>query len=260
MSETDTEVSTPFIDEHNTAGRPCCENACMTSYDGSTRCKLVKTPRFSVYQIAYQWLSTRLRDVSDSASHIDFRSLSVLETMESDIEKCRANRLHITRKDVIPEPIREILESPSFKQLSKECDIFFDTSIHNLRDVLVSVLEIEDPHSLHLLHKLKGVAGTMGGNFKVDKFPLLKNLTIPSKMAPFHYAFDKFVRAVVIPNIAEVMPNERQIYYQSFPCVRCVRPSEFSIGPHSDISYGFSQVLAASISVSKTLKLRYFCP
>ncbi len=30
-----------------------------------------------------------------------------------------------------------------------------------------------------------------------------------------------------------------EVRYQSFPCVRIIRPGEFSIGPHSDTAYGF---------------------
>lgn len=30
-----------------------------------------------------------------------------------------------------------------------------------------------------------------------------------------------------------------EVRFQSFPCVRIIRPGEFSIGPHSDTSYGF---------------------
>ena len=34
--------------------------------------------------------------------------------------------------------------------------------------------------------------------------------------------------------------DESEFYYQAFPCIRVVRPREFSIGVHADINYGFN--------------------
>ena len=161
--------------------------------------------------------------------------------MEGDIEKCREHRSRIIELDFIPEAVWQSLSSSNFKSLSSEADFIFDTDEHDLRGVLAQVLDIADAGCLHQLHELKGRPDVKGGNFKSDKFPLLKNLTIPSKVEPFHRTYDKFVRSVIIPHVSQIMPHETRMYYQSFPCIRCVRPSEFSIGPHSDISYGFSQ-------------------
>lgn len=55
----------------------------------------------------------------------------------------------------------------------------------------------------------------------------------------FQETYDEFVRGVCIPYLARgenESPDEW--YYQSFPCIRIVKPGEFSIGPHGDASYG----------------------
>ena len=118
----------------------------------------------------------------------------------------------------------------------------FDPKIHPLREVLSKVINIDDSSQLHLLHEIKGGSQfKSGNNYKSDKYPLLQNLTVPSLVSSFHQVYDKFVREVIIRHVASIMPDEVTMYYQSFPCLRVVRPSEFSIGPHSDISYGFSR-------------------
>jgi hypothetical protein len=54
----------------------------------------------------------------------------------------------------------------------------------------------------------------------------------------FHRVYDRFVRLCILPFI-DVHLKQPGYYYQLFPCVRVIRPGEFSIGPHCDISYGF---------------------
>ena len=55
----------------------------------------------------------------------------------------------------------------------------------------------------------------------------------------FQQAYDEFVRSVCCPFVAS-MSNDPldELYYQSFPCVRALRPGDFSIGPHADCNYG----------------------
>ena len=55
----------------------------------------------------------------------------------------------------------------------------------------------------------------------------------------FQEVFDAFVRKVVLPHCFEVT-GATTMLYQAFPCVRIIRPGEFSLGPHSDTYYGFS--------------------
>ncbi|KAL9188543.1 hypothetical protein ACHAXT_006921 [Thalassiosira profunda] len=55
----------------------------------------------------------------------------------------------------------------------------------------------------------------------------------------FHQVYDEFVRTVCCPFVASMSDEPvDELYYQSFPCVRVVRPGDFSIGPHADCNYG----------------------
>lgn len=56
--------------------------------------------------------------------------------------------------------------------------------------------------------------------------------------APFTAAFDAFVAGAVAPHIASLAPCDA-LWVQAFPCVRVMRPGEFSLGPHCDAAYGF---------------------
>ena len=96
---------------------------------------------------------------------------------------------------------------------------------------------------------------------------MLYNLTKTTFPSTFQIHFDQFVRDVCVPKMAELCRQTIQksqegqkwkivspldasesktssdasmdtMYYQAFPCLRIVRPDEFSIGPHADVSYG----------------------
>lgn len=64
----------------------------------------------------------------------------------------------------------------------------------------------------------------------------------------FQQVYDQFVREVCLPHHHEMVMgnrtagNEIPCYYdyQAFPCLRWIRPGEFSIGPHADVAYGHS--------------------
>jgi cytidyltransferase-like protein len=71
------------------------------------------------------------------------------------------------------------------------------------------------------------------------KDTLLQSLTC--NYVPFQEMYDDFVRTVCIPHMISddaVDTAVDEYYYQAFPCIRIVQPNEFSIGPHSDITYG----------------------
>ena len=218
-------------------------NSCSSSSSSSNFnnvFKIIPTSRFSVITCQYKWLSTRLAEVSQRTEYIDYTSSDVLKTMEADIEKCRENRARVLAKESshIPKSVRNLLQSAEFERFRMEMDFNYDIKKYPLREILESTLDIQPLENFHVL---KGQQKCQGTNHKSDKLPLLINLTIQDKVRKFHEIFDIFVREVILPHVAEIFPSERVIYYQAFPCVRCVRPGEFSIGPHSDTSYGFSQ-------------------
>ena len=205
--------------------------------------KIIKTSKFSVITCQYQWLSTRLVQVSHGSEYIDFTSPAVLRVMEVDIEKCRDNRNKVLVKEsnTLPLNVRNMLQSVEFKRLSTEMDLAYNVNMYPLREALAATLDVSPSHALENLHVLKGQQKCKGSNHKADKLPILFNLTVKDRVEGFHKLYDLFVREVILPHVSAIFPDEQLLYYQAFPCVRCVRPGEFSIGPHSDTSYGFSQ-------------------
>jgi cytidyltransferase-like protein len=100
----------------------------------------------------------------------------------------------------------------------------FDTAKYPLRLSLLKcggLLDTFDLSNFHAMSKEKA-------NFFCQ---LTKSFT------SFHLIYDKFVREVCAPAVCE-MGYCDEFYYQAFPCIRVVRPNEFSIGPHADVSYG----------------------
>ena len=68
------------------------------------------------------------------------------------------------------------------------------------------------------------------------KETLFKHLTLPEnpKLHVFQSCFEKFVLEKCAPQLSAVFSCD-EIFYQHFPCIRIIRPNEFSIGPHADI-------------------------
>ena len=103
----------------------------------------------------------------------------------------------------------------------------------------LSVSQCTSRYFLSCLYFHLGDKGRKGD--RNEKLLLLRNLLDPTKSLSFRTIFDSFVRNVIAPHVGNIMKEEVSIYYQGFPCLRIVRPGEFSIGCHADISYGFSQ-------------------
>ena len=208
--------------------------------------KIVKTEKFCVWKDdgecehepmnKYVWMSTRVSSATENARIIDFTSKSFLYAIEPDVAKWRLKRSSILEKDDV-RAISSSLTSEAFLNLTKEVDFNFDTASFKLREAFKDVLGIEHGIDLSSLHFLS----PFDPHNPVEKFNLLKNFTISENMNPFHRIFDELILKVIAPHISETMPAENILYYQSFPCIRLVRPSEFSIGVHSDVFYGFSQ-------------------
>ena len=72
-----------------------------------------------------------------------------------------------------------------------------------------------------------------------EKFELLSPFLIDEKRNCFQAVFDQFVLETILPDSYDAC-KEDVFYYQAFPCIRVVRPTEFSIGIHADVNYGFN--------------------
>jgi len=130
-----------------------------------------------------------------------------------------------------------------YPSLRQERSFLFDDETYPLHQILADTIGVKD---LSLIHQHE----------EQDKRVLLKPLLNPESRRAFHECYENFVTSICIPEIhsramAENIFNnssstrnsgsEEICYrYQAFPCLRVMKPGEFSIGPHCDMAYGHS--------------------
>ena len=211
--------------------------------------QLVKTVRFFVYARSETsirkspWLSERLAAVSHGCAYIDFQDPRVLETIEPDVEKCRCNRRAFQQLDQqrfgqYSSLLDHAQDDTDFIQFAQEAELQYDTSRFPLAAAFARVLDVEEAslRNLHLLfHKDLGRMKD-----RDEKSAMLRPFCDPSRRRIFHDVFLTFVLDYIAPHVHSVT-HCHQFYFQVFPCIRVVRPREFSIGIHCDANYGFSQ-------------------
>eukprot|EP00584_Thalassiosira_punctigera_P007179 CAMPEP_0172536504 /NCGR_PEP_ID=MMETSP1067-20121228/8260_1 /TAXON_ID=265564 ORGANISM="Thalassiosira punctigera, Strain Tpunct2005C2" /NCGR_SAMPLE_ID=MMETSP1067 /ASSEMBLY_ACC=CAM_ASM_000444 /LENGTH=865 /DNA_ID=CAMNT_0013321593 /DNA_START=47 /DNA_END=2641 /DNA_ORIENTATION=- len=124
---------------------------------------------------------------------------------------------------------KETLANFNKNNYSEEGQFDFDTHTFHLREKFLQSCSLPTEFNLSQLHKYKNPE-----NFKDEML-----LSFAKDRICFQEVYDEFVRSVCCPFVAS-LSNEPidEVYYQSFPCVRVVRPGDFSIGPHADSSYG----------------------
>jgi hypothetical protein len=210
---------------------------------------LLRTRKFSILHseivesrstdAGYIWLSKRLLDVTGGSVCIEFNQ-KIIRAIEGDIQKCRETRLQFQNNDFLKYGYRVLLDicDDSFKLLAREIDVKFDYESHPIGQSFATMLGLYFDQ-LPLLHmKFSQDKGRLKDRH--EKRRLLKNILDPVKRNPFQAVFLNFFLKVIAPHVQSITQSSR-IYFQSFPCIRVVRPGEFSIGPHCDASYGFSQ-------------------
>jgi hypothetical protein len=187
----------------------------------------------------------RLQDCLQTHTRV-FRDL-----IEPHIAKARARRLAAcdqvwARWD---EPGKEKTSSlaPSYSKilhiipigLREEADLRFNVKQHRLREAFCKATRLHEltySSNARLDCDLSQIHQTSG-----CKDSMLANLTCPSNSKVFQLEFDEFVRSVIAPTVIATNPQQMKgVYYQSFPCIRIIRPRDFSIGPHADVAYGHS--------------------
>lgn len=151
-----------------------------------------------------------------------------------------------------------------YPALRTERPFLFDVETYPLHQILADTLGVSDLSLLHE-HRIQ------------DKRTLLSPLLDEKKRRAFHQCYDNFVQTFCIPllhslaisqkmfhDVVRSSPHHAHCYpssshhhhhhphapypssekicyrYQSFPCLRVIRPDEFSIGPHCDMAYGHS--------------------
>ena len=208
---------------------------------------LVPTRRFSVYAVraTERWMTTRLLHAAGTGESIDWGSERVRAAIEEDVAKARETRRRCCEQD----SVRGFGSSESYRSalgdLCRESRFTFDPAAHPLRAAFLQCLGLGEHEHLEYLHALRPQLSADAGKRRDrdGKLELLSGLLDAGRRRRFHEAYDAFVRRCVLPLVSRRFAGEplTHCYYQSFPCVRVVRPGEFSIGCHCDASYGFPQ-------------------
>eukprot|EP00553_Chaetoceros_curvisetus_P011245 CAMPEP_0204635148 /NCGR_PEP_ID=MMETSP0717-20131115/30918_1 /ASSEMBLY_ACC=CAM_ASM_000666 /TAXON_ID=230516 /ORGANISM="Chaetoceros curvisetus" /LENGTH=376 /DNA_ID=CAMNT_0051653809 /DNA_START=40 /DNA_END=1170 /DNA_ORIENTATION=- len=128
-----------------------------------------------------------------------------------------------------------------YATLRNERPFLFDAESYPLHRILAETIGVEDLSLLHQ-HSIQ------------DKRQLLSPLLEARSRKAFHQCYDNFVTSFCIPLLhsfgmvqkifndssRNMDPGKICYRYQAFPCIRAIRPGEFSIGPHCDMAYGHS--------------------
>jgi hypothetical protein len=178
------------------------------------------------------WLGASLAAATGHSPHAFIFDVCLLEVMEPHVAKARESRRARRAASTLSEAARAGIDSLAFRALSTEADLTYDVSAHDLGAALCASLGLPHGWDLAAFHEH---AATQGG-----KDAVMARLQDVSHRAPFHDAFDAFVRGVVLPSVAATMGDDADAHYQLFPCIRVIQPGEFSLGVHCDTFYGFS--------------------
>ena len=180
---------------------------------------------------------------------IDFTDPILRQVMEPHIEKARQGRAKAwAQLNHIPAPYPALRNAVQQKHISFSKKQFpWQQELQNLLGVTTTT---DDDNNLAQLHTVVPVS---------SKKELLQPLLSASARWKFHETYERFVHNLIVPYLHQqyvntLFPNkrgcrndddddgERQhrllVRYQAFPCLRVVRPGEFSIGPHCDLAYG----------------------
>ncbi|CAJ1937297.1 unnamed protein product [Cylindrotheca closterium] len=192
-----------------------------------------------------QWFGYCVAQATNNASTIPFDPipLSLRMVMEPHIDKARINRTqaldairHATGAEQYDRTMKDFTN-----HLMEEGQIHSLAAIQKLRSALLISLGLDPNFDLSKLHLSE----------RGHKDKALCQLT--QSYSSFQSVFDDFVRTTCVPVLASKYPSwhmnddddndggvetVREIYYQSFPCLRIIQPDEFSIGPHADVAYG----------------------
>ncbi len=113
----------------------------------------------------------------------------------------------------------------------------FDIDLFDIRSTLFEILDLNSDDKFQNLNESFLQCVKKGNNkneIRAEKLQIFRPLIDPvyrHNLDHFQEVFDQFVRTVIVKDVAATYPScGDTIYYQSFPCIRMVRPGEFSIG------------------------------
>ena len=178
------------------------------------------------------WFGAALAAATDYSSTIPFDPfpLKLRGAVEMHIQKARdkqAAALNAVKAATTEHVYNEVM-SEFMSKYGKESLFRFATKEVQLREEFLKSCGLGVDFDIQLLHESAQ-----------DKDEMLFHLA--SDRLHFQEEYDRFVRRVCIPYVASFAgedATQESYYYQSFPCIRIVKPGEFSIGPHGDATYG----------------------
>jgi cytidyltransferase-like protein len=178
------------------------------------------------------WFGTTLIAATEAAVDIPYDPfpLRLRLAIQPHIAKARAKQssaLEAICKELEMSKTHLLDQVQASSPLATEGAFSYDPDCYPLRETLLrcgGFPENFDLTELHIRPK--------------NKVELLRALT--KNYWDFQHLYDRFVREICVPRFVASVTSEasQEVYYQAFPCIRVVQPGEFSIGPHSDITYG----------------------
>jgi hypothetical protein len=198
-------------------------------------------------KVVKETMSDRIKCESGAVPEVDLCSAGMRAAIEGDVEKARRFRSELL-KQRYERPEDPSMARPGFKDLDmavingtefsklKISTMFsFDKSAFDLRNTLFDILDLNSADKMQDLNKsyIDSINKGKGKNdIRAEKLQIFKSLLSPiDNLDRFQSAFDKFVRTVIMKDVEATYPDCGDlVYYQSFPCIRMVRPGEFSIG------------------------------
>lgn len=181
-----------------------------------------------------KWFGAALSAATDKSAFIPYNPfpLELRQVIEQQLRKAtkrRQDALNAIRVATGASTFDETMAIFHSNKYSEESQFYFDTNNMQLRETFLQSCGLSSGFELSRLHECPNPP-----NFKDEMlFALAKD------RHHFQIAYDDFVRSVCCPYLASHSDEPiDEIYYQSFPVIRVVRPGDFSIGPHADISYG----------------------
>ena len=236
--------------------------------------KVTKTARFSVWDLPEaegifgkyeesKWLSNRMYAASFGARSIDFDDPCMRKAIEPYVAQMRQQRADaLSRSAISVKAVQETLTP----QLMEEAILQYDTSRYPLREKFVEALFGSERESMNLeqLHREGRQADLGRRKDRLEKQALLAPMTIKSRRAVFQDTYIELVLDFILPSLEAHLPSETSYHFQLLPCIRVVRPGEFSIGVHADVCYGFNPaninfyVALTSIGGTNSIVIEHF--
>lgn len=180
-----------------------------------------------------KWFGSVLAAASGKASELPYNPfpLELRTAIEPQLRKAtrkRQDALNAICEATGPSVYEKIIAEFKQKRYSEEGIFTFDTQAFELREKFLQSCGLPFDFDLSKLHECTKP------NFKDDVL-----YEFAREYRQFQAVFDEFVQSVCCPFVASLGGDfDGEVYYQSFPCIRVVRPGDFSIGPHGDVAYG----------------------